>query len=159
VNQFGPEIENTPLKSRSYFRPYALGGRDAHSSSDHPPMYTLHSLMVQNGHSFIDILKIDIESGEFDALERFLADYAHADSLPIGQLQVEIHASSIPFARLLDWWEKLEGAGLRPFWTEPNLVYINIVEGAKPSLSEVGWRNIFLKLTVSLKLLLFSIRS
>jgi hypothetical protein len=90
------------------------------------------------GHAFIDILKIDIEGGEFEALTSFIAAYAEED-LPIGQLQLEIHAwnGRERFAYFVEWWESLEAAGLRPFWTEPNLVYMNIYRGAGPTLTEV----------------------
>jgi hypothetical protein len=90
------------------------------------------------GHAFIDILKIDIEGGEFDALKSFITSHEDED-LPIGQLQLEIHAwnGRERFDYFVRWWESLEAAGLRPFWTEPNLVYININRGVGPTLAEV----------------------
>jgi hypothetical protein len=90
------------------------------------------------GHTFIDILKVDIEGGEFEALASFVASHAGED-LPIGQLQVEIHAwkGRERFAYFVKWWESLEAAGLRPFWAEPNLVYLNLYPGARPTLAEV----------------------
>jgi hypothetical protein len=90
------------------------------------------------GHTFIDVLKIDIEGGEFDALASFLTANADGD-LPIGQLQLEIHARSgrERFDYFNQWWESLEAAGLRPFWTEPNLVYVSHVRGVAPELAEV----------------------
>ena len=143
VNSFGPEIENVPsLAARGHFSAVGLAGHDAPHST--PPMYTLQSLMERNGHDFIDILKIDIEGYEFEALDAFLdafipapeyeARHPHAPAgdlpvLPVGQLQLEIHArdDAGDFKRFRKWWERLENAGLRPFWTEPNLVYINLV--------------------------------
>ncbi|SRR6266403_1989848 len=96
------------------------------------------------GHTFIDVLKIDIEGAEFDTLTAFLTANkpidAFADTkLPIGQLQLELHAwdEYANFAFFHDWWIALENAGLRPFWTEPNLVYVNYAKGAKPNLAEV----------------------
>src|SRR5712691_1489744 len=88
-----------------------------HGENDDPKWWTLDSLMKLNGscfsspsqnprlqrlistlrcvcvsdHTFIDILKIDIEGGEFDALTAFVNSHAQGD-LPIGQLQIEIHA-------------------------------------------------------------------
>jgi hypothetical protein len=114
--------------------------------------------MAQNNHSFIDILKIDIEGAEFEIVEALIDVYPFASStswfsdkgrsgragggLPFGQLQLEIHVrDNIPwtyFPRFLLWWEKLEKAGLRPFWTEPNLVYINLVRGVRPDVVEVS---------------------
>ena len=152
VNSFGPEIEDVPtLKERSHFHPYALGPKNDHGPAVHPPMYTLSKLMEINGHDFIDILKIDIEGAEFESLVTFIDDFAiskhpHAPahnggSLPIGQLQLEIHAQPnvafSDFSAFKRWWERLEKAGLRPFFSEPNLVYINLVRGVRPDLSEV----------------------
>ncbi|THG93611.1 hypothetical protein EW026_g7672 [Hermanssonia centrifuga] len=165
VNRFGPEVhDDLALSARSHFFPYALGSEDSPYAD--PPTFTLQSLMRQNGHSFIDVLKIDIEGAEFDALSAFIDSFvlssSHASSdeprhphmppsrdsevvLPIGQLQLEIHAwgaNGASFAKFKKWWESMESAGLRPFWTEPNLVYVNLVRGARPDLAEYSFMNI-----------------
>ncbi|KAH7916618.1 methyltransferase domain-containing protein [Hygrophoropsis aurantiaca] len=146
VKSFGPEIEeHRDLKSRSHFFPYALGSRDAHGPTDDPKMYTLRTLMERNGHDFIDVLKVDIEGNEFDSLEVFI-DSFHGAPLPFGQLQLEIHVFPNTqwekFPKFLGWWEKLEAAGLRPFFSEPNLVYVNLVRGVRPDLIEYSFINI-----------------
>ena len=99
------------------------------------------------GHSFIDVLKIDIEGAEFHTLTTFLAGHKplsafSTTTLPIGQLQLELHAwdDYEKFSFFHDWWTALEDAGLRPYATEPNLVYVNYNTGRKPMLSEVGTR-------------------
>jgi len=151
VKSIGPEIElavdrnNVSLSSRAHFEAYALGGKDAHTAE--PPVYTLKSLLETNGHQFIDILKIDIESWEFESLETFVGDYLQSgEVLPIGQMQIEIHATTDSgfgrFAKFKAWWEKLEAAGLRPFWTEPNMVYLNIIQNVRPDLAEYSFMNI-----------------
>lgn len=103
-------------------------------------MYTLRTLMEINGHDFIDVLKVDIEGNEFDSLSTFI-DSFHGEPLPFGQLQLEVHVyqegSWGNFRKFLNWWEKLEAAGLRPFFSEPNLVYVNLVRGVRPDLVEV----------------------
>jgi len=150
VNSFGPEIERTyRLKERSHFFPWALGGRDAHGPENDPKVYTLDTLMRMNGHDFIDILKIDIEGAEFDTLTSFLGAHRpsspfSATTLPIGQLQLELHAWDDygKFAFFHDWWTSLEAAGLRPFWTEANLVYVNYNPGGKPKLAEYSFINV-----------------
>lgn len=128
------------MKRRSHFFPYALGPKDAFSPADDPKMYTLRTLMERNGHDFIDVLKIDIEGNEFDSLEVFI-DGFHGKPLPFGQLQLEVHVFGTSawqeFPKFLKWWEKLETAGLRPFFSEPNLVYVNLVRGVRPDLIEV----------------------
>lgn len=144
VDSWGPEINDDPeLATRAHFQPWALGGSNHHEEDDFPRYWTLDSLMELNGHTFIDILKIDIEGGEFDALTPFIA--AHTEGvLPVGQMQLEIHANDgrERFEDFNKWWASLEAAGLRPFWTEANLVYINIVRGAAPELAEYSFINI-----------------
>lgn len=116
-----------------------LAGDDDHSAS--PPRWTLKSLMERNGassssphidhslsilatgHKHISILKIDIEGGEFEVLIDLIKSYKEAgEPLPFGQLQIEIHALGKSIDWMIQWWEMLEDAGLRAFWTEPNLV-------------------------------------
>ncbi|KAJ7166415.1 methyltransferase domain-containing protein [Mycena crocata] len=147
VTSFGPEIAKNPrLASRGHFFSYALGSKDMHGPADDPPTYTLHSLMKRNGHTFIDILKIDIEGSEFESLKAFFNAFATSGVLPLGQLQLEIHLAGQTkyrkFSGFLEWWEQLEKMGLRPFFSEPNLVYMNIIQGSKPDLVEYSFMNI-----------------
>ncbi|QRW04843.1 methyltransferase domain protein [Ceratobasidium sp. AG-Ba] len=94
------------------------------------------------GHTFIDILKVDIEGSEFDTLTSMIKYFKERGRpLPFGQLQLEIHADKITFAQFLKWWEDLEEAGLRPFWTEPNLLYTNWFRNA-PSYTEYSFLNV-----------------
>ncbi|KAG8845112.1 hypothetical protein FRB96_002714 [Tulasnella sp. 330] len=147
VEDFGPEVRNIPyLKSRSHFFQWGLSGEDDPTAN--PPMYTLQTLMKMNNHKFIDILKVDVEGYEFPALRSFFQAFK-GRQLPIGQLQLEIHADRQPgvrdenrFTEFLKWWEELEEAGLRPFWTEPNLVFVNINRGTAPALAEYSFINI-----------------
>jgi len=142
VNSFGPEIPPTQA-FRAHFYPYKLGGWDAHEAEHENKMYTLQTLMANNNHTFIDILKIDIEGWEFDALAAIVREYkSRGQPLPFGQLQLEIHAWDRNFADYLKWWEALEEAGLRPFWTEPNLVYQNYNRGSSADLAEYSFINI-----------------
>jgi len=73
------------------------------------------------GHKFVDILKVDIEGAEYTAFESFIKAYKDKDEpLPFGQLLIELHVwgDYNNFEKFLGWWEMLEEAGLRPFWTE-----------------------------------------
>ena len=90
------------------------------------------------GHTHIDILKVDIESWEFETLKTLVSHYLAAGKpLPFGQLQLEIHIWNKSFKEFLEWWEVLEEAGLRPFMTEPNMVYQNYNKNRTPDLAEV----------------------
>ncbi|PPQ97058.1 hypothetical protein CVT26_001281, partial [Gymnopilus dilepis] len=94
-------------------------------------------------HKHIDILKIDIEGWEFETLTTLIKPYiASGKPLPFSQLQLEIHIWNKSFEEFLGWWEMLEGAGLRPFWTEPNLVYLNYNKQGTPDLAEYSFLNI-----------------
>jgi hypothetical protein len=140
VRKFGPEIPQS-LQNRTHFHAFGLSGSDKHGPGDVPPMYTLKSLMEMNGHTHIDILKIDIEGWEFETMTTLIEPYiASGEPLPFSQLQLEIHIWNKSFAEYLAWWQSLESAGLRPFWTEPNLVYQNYQ--TKADLAEYSFLNV-----------------
>ncbi|KAH9021687.1 hypothetical protein EDB83DRAFT_2431078, partial [Lactarius deliciosus] len=72
---------------------------------------TLDAFMKLNGHTFIDLLKNDVEGPEFDTLTAFLATHKLLSpfsntTLPIGQLQIELHAWDDygKFDLFHDWW-------------------------------------------------------
>ncbi|ESK89173.1 hypothetical protein Moror_5220 [Moniliophthora roreri MCA 2997] len=142
VNSFGPEISKSN-QHRAHFKSYKLAGTDREAYGDEPAQYTLATLMKQNGHKHIDILKVDVESWEFETLTALVKPYLEAgEPLPFGQLQLEIHVWHKTFPEYLKWWETLEAAGLRPFWTEPNLVYQNYNRGGSTNLAEYSFLNI-----------------
>ncbi|KAJ7626688.1 hypothetical protein DFH06DRAFT_1443784 [Mycena polygramma] len=142
VNSFGPQIPRSQAH-RTHFRPFGLAGTDKHGPEDTNKMYTLESLMKMNGHTHIDLLKIDIEGWEFETLTALVKPYLSSGKpLPFGQLSLEIHLWNLSFAEFLTWWESLEGAGLRPFWTEPNLVYQNYNRGGTTDLAEYTFLNV-----------------
>ncbi|KDR78037.1 hypothetical protein GALMADRAFT_245009 [Galerina marginata CBS 339.88] len=143
VKSFGPEIPRS-RSHRTHFRPVGLSGSDKHGEDDDPKMYTLETLMKENGHKHIDILKIDIESWEFETITTLINPYIESGKpLPFGQLQLEIHIWNKSFEEYLAWWQKLEAAGLRPFWTEPNLVYQNYNKKSNTAdLAEYSFLNI-----------------
>lgn len=125
VDAFGPEVQDDQaLLRRAHFSPFGLAGTDAHGPEDQHKMYTLKSLMALNGHTYIDILKVDIESWEFETLTALLKYYMdNNEPLPFGQLQLEIHVWGKKFNEFLQWWTMLEEAGLRPFWTEVRISF------------------------------------
>jgi len=88
------------------------------------------------------MLKMDIEWWEFDSTEGFLSDFPSSRSdLPVGQFMVEVHLyNGMTAEGYLKWWEKLEDRGLRPTWTEPNLLAVTM--GASPSLAEYTFINV-----------------
>lgn len=128
---------------RSHFFPYGLANIDAHAPHDEHKLYTLKTLMELNKHTYIDILKIDVEGWEFEVLSQILQPYiTSGDPLPFGQLLIEIHTWEKKFDEFLSWWEMMEAAGLRPFMTEVNLVYQNYNRGKPTDLAEYSFINI-----------------
>jgi len=138
----GPRVDRI-YQHRTHFQRYNLSPVDAHRPQDLPKAYTLGSLMATNGHSHIDILKVDVEGWEFDIFAAILRPFLATDEpLPFGQMHLEIHVWNKNFAEFLSWWEMMETAGLRPFMTEPNLVYQNYNKKSNTDLAEYSFLNI-----------------
>lgn len=157
VDAWGPQIKDT-LRPRTAFQKVGLGKQDRHASD--PPFWTLPSLMQQNGHAYIDLLKIDIEGSEYDALDTMMDAFESTRSasgtgvLPIGQIMIELHlgdgvnlkgtsgGAHVDFARFRTWWERLEKMGMRPVWMEINLFAITLGrEKSDPRCTEYVWVN------------------
>ena len=92
--------------------------------------------MAQNNHTYMDILKIDIEGAEYDALDAFMdsldREKVKVKVLPIGQVMIELHLSNdkkVNFARFRTWWERLEHMGMRPAWLEVSLMAVTLGRG------------------------------
>ena len=147
---FGRQVSHAPFasKHRTHFSSHVqLGPVDKHLRGDEPKLYTLSTLMKMNGHTSIDILKIDIEGYEFETLKAIVKPYiVSGEPLPFGQLQVELHVWNKKFSDFYHWWAMLEEAGLRPVMMEPNLVYVNYNRAAGAELAEVSLPQIFLSL-------------
>ncbi|GJE96159.1 methyltransferase domain-containing protein [Phanerochaete sordida] len=143
---FGRHVSHASFtkKHRTHFQTNVqLGPEDKHDRNDDPKLYTLETIMRQNGHTFIDILKVDIEGYEFDTLKAMLQPYVLSGKpLPFGQLQIELHVWGKKFPDFLNWWETLEAAGLRPVMMEPNLVYVNYNRASGAELAEYTFLNI-----------------
>jgi hypothetical protein len=144
VTNFGPQLPATYLP-RANFKQVGLGDKD--ELSRQPQFFTLKCLMDQNGHTYMDILKIDIEGSEYAAFDAFMDSFeaAGASTLPIGQVMIELHLmddQNINFDRFLKWWERLESFGMRPTWLEVNLLAVALGEGkTNPRCVEYVWIN------------------
>lgn len=160
VVDFGKQL-SAANRNKAHFTQAGIAGHTDPTRT--PPYWSIQDLMKQNGHDYIDILKIDIEFAEFASLTSLSA--AFPKRFPIGQLLVEIHLfgegnkvkdtsmytdagfGSTPHAitsgEFLKWWEMLESRGMRPAWTEPNLLYTTLkVEGMEPRLAEYSFINV-----------------
>jgi hypothetical protein len=101
--------------------------------------------MAQNSHSYIDILKIDIEGSEYAALDAFMDSCEMAGVMPVGQIMIELHLvddAHVNFERFKKWWERLERFGMRPVWLEVNLLAVTLGNGkTDPRCVEYVWVN------------------
>ncbi len=111
-----------------------------------------------------DILKMDIEYSEFESMHS-LSNAFMGEEFPIGQFLVEIHLFGYKAPEMnpqffLKWWvppllinyhlltvfrwEMLESRGMRPAWTEPNLIYttLKLEGGGDPRLAEYTFINV-----------------
>ena len=87
--------------SRAKFEKASIG-RVTDLAKD-PPQFTIQDLMKSNNHSYIDLVQMDIEGAEFEAMSALVSfvlgeqrQGANA-TIPIGQLLVEIHLWTAPF--------------------------------------------------------------
>jgi len=164
VSEFGPALVE-PYRSRTQFLQAGIAGKTDLNAD--PPFYSIQDLMAMNGHDYIDILKIDIEYYEFEALNSLLQHTLFHSSppthplpststpespnnplpnLPIGQMLIELHlfqSQGVSLPTFLEWWESLEARGMRPAWTEPNLLAVTLgLEDKNPRLAEYTLINV-----------------
>ncbi|KAL3426102.1 hypothetical protein PVAG01_02893 [Phlyctema vagabunda] len=145
VDSFGPQL-SAAHKNRAHFQKFGLGDKDE-LKQPRTQFYTLQTLMQQNQHTYIDILKIDIEGSEYTALDAFMdsCESAGGGVFPVGQVMIELHLvddAHVDFQRFTKWWERLEGFGLRPSWLEVNLMAVTLGAGkTDPRCVEYVWLN------------------
>lgn len=153
VDSWAKDIKKEHYSRASFSK---LGIGKVTDETSNPPFFTLQDLMKRNGHSYVDIVKMDIEGAEFDALTSFidsiLKDHKQKDGdpiLPIGQLLVEVHFKksnlfgfSVPedLASWLKWWSRLEAMGMRTVSNEHN--WIGDVVIGRPRFMEYTMINI-----------------
>ncbi|KAK1593753.1 methyltransferase domain-containing protein [Colletotrichum navitas] len=141
VVDFGEQL--TPSnRDRAHFSQLGIAGKTDLTKT--PPLYSIGDIMKKNGHEYIDILKMDIDSSEFEALDGMHREFPISWELPVGQLMIEVHLSEdMTSQEFLDWWERLEARGLRPAWTEPNLMAVTVSVGGKdPNMAEYTLVNV-----------------
>lgn len=106
-----------PRRSTSYnFSPIDRDGRVQSDGRIEAPVRRLGTIMRELGHTRVDVLKVDIEGGEYDVIHDFLGE-----KLDVGQLLVEFHHNyrTVPFERTVDTVNALKKAGYRIFHISP----------------------------------------
>ncbi|KAF4549557.1 Hypothetical protein D9617_21g097780 [Elsinoe fawcettii] len=116
-------------RSRVHFEKFRLGPKTDEKAR--PQVWSIWDLMKRNGHEFVDVMKIDVEGEEFEALTALMDTVSASGerSLPVGQMLIELHLlddQSPPTPKslqtLLQWWGKLEAMGMRPTHNEHHWV-------------------------------------
>jgi hypothetical protein len=79
-------------------------------------MKTLTTLMSELGHTWLDVLKIDIEGGEWNVFESL---FATMHRIPATQIQIELHFLG-DVNSVLRFFTKMRDKGFRVFSVEPN---------------------------------------
>lgn len=144
VNSWAEQIPEYQYP-RASFEKVAIGKETDMKAS--PPIITIQDLMKMNGHSYIDLLKMDIEGAEFDSLTSLIESVIKDgnSTLPFGQLLIEIHIMKDPpgfkiptnLETWLKWWSSLEAMGLRPVNSEDNWIGDRVY--AAPRFMEVRY--------------------
>ncbi|KAL4733459.1 hypothetical protein BDV11DRAFT_175678 [Aspergillus similis] len=122
---------------RTRFQKVAIGkGTDETSN---PAVRSIQDLIKENGHSYIDLIRMGIEGAEFDFISSFIASVVASQggsgaennaTLPAGQLLMELHFMKAPpsltIPRDLDswmrWFADMETVGSRPVNNEDNWI-------------------------------------
>ena len=139
VDEFGPQLK-TKMKDRAHFTKAGISGKT--DTTQNPPYYSIADLMDINGHTHVDILKMDIEGYEFESLTSLLQAFDDGE-VPVSQILIEIHLD--PGRKSVDdflaWWESLEAVGYRAAWTEPNLLTVSLpLADGMPRYAEVSFK-------------------
>ena len=80
------------------------------------PVQTLGTIMASLGHSWIDVLKIDIEGGEWAVFEKL---FEEVQIFPATQIQIELHFLGDAKV-VLKFFNGMKEKGFRVFSVEPN---------------------------------------
>jgi len=131
-------VRGVPIKHKGRFHFSKLYGGDEDSVN----FTTLGEAMKRNGHTHIDILKMDIEQYEYVMFLQIIQQYKK--DLPFSQLLMEIHGVFTDvdtFTNLHNMMLLLERSGLRPFRNELNIALIAQAGDFKHSLCEYSFLN------------------
>jgi len=140
IHAFDPTIGSLPFdnynaslsmaaQQRITFHKLALGGHSS-SSAEHLLHETMRGIMGRLGHTYVDILKVDVEGAEWKAFDG-------SPYLPIGQLLIELHYQGLP--QLRNFFARMQANGLHPFSREINLQ--PAIAGGMPVAAEYSFIN------------------
>ena len=115
------------------FHPYGIGEQDAvvktpfnngEQTVKQFQLKNLSSIMTELGHAWIDVLKMDVEWGEYNVLPSMVSHYAALkQDMPVTQALIEYHhkPGNPKMAHLVQTLKAMEHIGFRVFNTEYNI--------------------------------------
>jgi len=115
------------FQHRIRFHKVALGVSSG-TSEDHALTESLPDIMSRLGHSYVDLVKVDIEGAEWDVFESLRTSSQTSGvrgvrgKLPIGQLLIELHYTNMDTLR--SFFELMRTSGLAPFSREVRLQFV-----------------------------------
>ena len=122
VHTFDPTLNDTTADSVRavpgvHFQGIGLANVDGEQvfKTKSKPVKTLHTIMATLNHTWIDVLKVDIEGHEWPILNGWLEAY---DVLPFTQLLIELHLKNQTEA--IRTLQGLHNKGMRAFHVEEN---------------------------------------
>ncbi|KAJ7683723.1 methyltransferase domain-containing protein [Mycena rosella] len=131
-------VVDPKLTSRVHFNQFSVADLTAERYR------SLHGIMNNFGHGFVDILKVDLEGAEFATLVSIIAD-AREKPLPFGQLLLEVHIGWSEEMTTVDhfskWFARLECAGLGPYYFEVSMMDVNTLR-VEPAVVYWSFMNI-----------------
>lgn len=136
VHIFDPTSRSI-VKHGWHYYGYGLGGRDPKENRYYNwrtqkeaycpscAMKTLKQTMASLSHSFVDVLKVDIDGAEWRSFEAIFDDFSNPDEpLPFGQLQIETTGLDITpqnASRIANFWRTLARRRFAAFHLETTL--------------------------------------
>ena len=115
------------------FHPYGIGKEDTivrtpfnngESIVQEFQLRNLSSIMAELGHSWVDVLKMDVEWEEYNVLPAIIAHYSALNhTVPVTQALIEYHhkAGNPKMSHLVHTLKEMENIGFRTFSTEYNI--------------------------------------
>lgn len=99
-------------ETSSHFSPVKRYGDRQYGKAIKAPVFTLGSIMDKLGHDHVDLVKLDIEGGEFDVI----GDLANP-AVGAAQALIEFHHNydTVPVERTVESVQRLREAGFRCF--------------------------------------------
>lgn len=139
IHIFDPDGSVMSYASNDWTAKYSYHNTRVGGVHDHQTL-TLEDILGKFNHTYVDILKIDIESSEFSLFENISEDALSR----IGQILMEVHYigpvkdsdSEEKLGKLTKMFYKLEANNFRIFYKEVNILYR---EGAEYALVNAGW--------------------